>query len=164
MAYKTKSAKSFLGMKSKLYDDGRSFVVDEHDVNLIGKRLRQKEYPKFEEQFKQNSATPFRIIQDIEFERNRGKRTMADIRLQNKAIGNHFFDRDSMRFFDSRIESGLLDNKYFITSEQFHGSDGYSESRKYTIREAKPDGKIETIGEFNSFKSKLEAKEHIKNL
>lgn len=88
---------------------------------------------------------------------------VSDFRRKNKEAGQHFFDKDSMRFFDSKIETegNLIKGKYFITSEQFHGSEGYSAPRKYSVREAMPDGSVGTIGKFNSFKTKEEAKEYI---
>lgn len=36
----------------------------------------------------------------------------------NKAVGHHFFDEDTMRFWGSRLESDLLPNDIFITSER----------------------------------------------
>lgn len=32
-------------------------------------------------------------------------KTMADVRAANKAIGHHYFERSTMRFFDSRVDS-----------------------------------------------------------
>ena len=46
-------------------------------------------------------------------------KTLADFKRAHKAAGGHFFDRGAMRFFESRIESGLLKGGYFITSERF---------------------------------------------
>jgi hypothetical protein len=76
-------------------------------------------------------------------------KTMADVRDANRANGNFFFSRDTMRFFASKIESGLYGGRYFITSEKnFDGS-----QRFYTIREAKPDGDISTVGEFRAYRN-----------
>ena len=50
--------------------------------------------------------------------------TIAEIKRENKKAGQHFFDADTMRFFDSRIESSAMrghERYYFITSEQFRG-------------------------------------------
>ena len=85
---------------------------------------------------------------------------MADIRRNNKNAGYHFFDKDTMRFFNSRIETGLYKDNTFITSEQFD----YNSSRGYTIRRALNDGiKIETIGESGQFETLEDAKIGRKN-
>lgn len=66
-------------------------------------------------------------------------RDMADVRAANKALGRHFFDAKTMKFFGSKIESGLLKNRYFITSEQPpHGP------REFKVREAIGNGEIQT--------------------
>ncbi len=75
---------------------------------------------------------------------------MAEVKAANKAVGGHWFDRSTMRFFDTRIEGGLRYGRYFITSEQFTGSSGISEPRKYTVRAARENGDIDTIGEFQA--------------
>jgi len=83
------------------------------------------------------------------------KLTIADIKRNNKNAGYHFFDRDTMRFFNSRIETGLYKDNTFITSEQFD----YNSPREYTIRRALEGGlKIETIGEFGQFETLEDAK------
>jgi uncharacterized protein (DUF1330 family) len=59
---------------------------------------------------------------------------MADIRAKHTG---HFFDRKTLRFFDSRIERSVYQGPggvYFLTSEQFHGSEGYTRPRKWTVR------------------------------
>jgi len=63
----------------------------------------------------------------------------------NHALGDHFFDTNVMRGFDSRIESSVYGGRYFITSEQFHGSQG-SGPRRYTIRRVEDDGEVNTAG------------------
>lgn len=75
--------------------------------------------------------------------------TISELRQANREIGNHFFDRSTMRFFASRVESGLYAGRYFITSEKT-GFD--STVRKFTVREAQPDGRVATVGDtFNKF-------------
>lgn len=80
-------------------------------------------------------------------------KNMADVKAANKAIGHHFFDKDAMRFFNSRIEGELYGGRYFVTSEQFVDSDGVAAPRKYTIREVKEDGRIDDASEFQQFAS-----------
>jgi len=86
-------------------------------------------------------------------------RTLADVKEANHAAGHHFFERGALRFFNSRMESGLLRGKYFVTSEQ-----GPHGPRMFTIREARPDGSIKTVGPFMAFRFKEDAKDAIKAL
>jgi hypothetical protein len=79
----------------------------------------------------------------------------------NYFSSGHFFDKDTMRFFKSRVTSNyrrLNDNEaFFITTEKHDGAPRYATLRKAIlvsyIREK--DGrechkiKIETIGQFN---------------
>ena len=82
---------------------------------------------------------------------------LDDVRTANAAIGHHWFDRDTIRFFRTRIASELIAGRYFITSEQ-HRDDG---PRLYSIREAQPDGTIDTIGTFQKYKSRSAARNEI---
>jgi NADPH-dependent ferric siderophore reductase len=73
--------------------------------------------------------------------------------------GNHFFDPDSMRFFDSRILSRVYGGRYFVTSEQFHGTTG-SEPRRYTVRIVTYENgrfDIDTVGEFQQHETAKQA-------
>ena len=77
--------------------------------------------------------------------------TVADIRA---AHDGHFFDRDTMRFFGSRIVGDrTIAGRFFITSEQDRAPYGrvWGGARRYSIREAMPDGSVETVGEFGEF-------------
>jgi hypothetical protein len=81
--------------------------------------------------------------------------TISGIKQANTARGHHFFDASSMRFFRSKIASKrVFGGRYFITSEQFD----WDSPRLYTIREAKPDGRIETVQEFQKFATVEQAK------
>lgn len=79
--------------------------------------------------------------------------TIAQIKAANRAAGNHFFDADTMEFFRSRVEGGVIGGRFFITSEQFDDA----APRRFTIREAREDGSIETAGEFQSYATREEA-------
>ena len=50
--------------------------------------------------------------------------------LHNKSAGYHFFDSKSMAFFGSRLETKLLENNTFVTSEELYGII----PRKFTVR------------------------------
>jgi hypothetical protein len=57
-----------------------------------------------------------------------------------------------MQFFKSRLESDLIDGRYFITSE--HGPHG---PRAFSIRMADEDAHIQTIGDFMAYKTLADA-------
>ena len=79
--------------------------------------------------------------------------TIAEI----KAKHPNYFDRATMRFFRSRVESKAYNGPggcYFITSEQFVGSNGIADPRKYSVRKVSEDGGgINTVRDFNSILS-----------
>lgn len=77
--------------------------------------------------------------------------SIEGVKAANARAGYHFFEPSAMRFFDSRICPTLYGGRYFVTSEQFHGSNGHSEPRRYSIREAQYDGSIDAVGEFQAF-------------
>ncbi len=78
--------------------------------------------------------------------------TINDIQKLNVDKGQHFFDEAAMTFFDSIIESGVINGNLFITSECFEKG-----LRLFTIRYARDDGTIGTVGEFQRFATLLEA-------
>ena len=86
--------------------------------------------------------------------------SMKNIKEMNQENGKHFFDKKSMAFFKSYIESPLYEGGYFVTSEQ---NDPYQ--RLFTVRKVDFEtGSIETVGEFQGHKTKKEAELHIGQL
>lgn len=81
-------------------------------------------------------------------------KTIADVRAANRATGNHWFNRPTMRFFNTVIHGGLRQGRYFITSE----SDIINPRRLFTIREAMPDGSINTVGGFQAYRTLSDAR------
>lgn len=94
-------------------------------------------------------------------------RTMGDVEAANRAIGGHWFDRDTMRFFKTRVESGLVACGFegegqnckptrgrFITSDRFDENS----PRLFSIREVQPDGSIDTIGKFQGYATRDKAR------
>lgn len=75
---------------------------------------------------------------------------MADVRTANRELGHHFFERDTMRFWRSRVCSEVIGGRFFITSEQF----GDDSPRLYTVRECEDDGSIRTVGEFQQYRTR----------
>lgn len=83
--------------------------------------------------------------------------TIADVKAQNRRAGQHFFDRDTMKFLNSRVESTLMKGNYFITSEKYPHN-----PRRYKVRQYNPGNHhILTIGEEGTYQ---EAKDSIKAL
>jgi len=77
---------------------------------------------------------------------------IARIKQTNAERGFHFFDLSTMRFFRSRVLSETFPGEqdvYFVTNEQFVGSE-YTAPRKYTVRSFNPEsGDIRTVKPFN---------------
>lgn len=84
-------------------------------------------------------------------------KNMKQVMKANKDIGHHWFSKDTMRFFNSRVESELIEGKYFITSEDNFNRD----ARLYSVRIVNKDGTIDTVGEFLGYKTKQAALEAI---
>lgn len=85
----------------------------------------------------------------------------------NKSKGFHWFDKSTMRFFKTRIIHSTWDSiaGYFITSERNTGVYGGPYPRMYTIRKADFEtGNVDTIGQFQQFKSLSGAKGALKRL
>ena len=96
--------------------------------------------------------------------------TIASIKRANHEAGQHWFEPDTMRFFNSRILSHTwpaADGRaYFITSER---RDGWNEvprpRRRYTIRVAMDGGRdINTVGEFQAYATADAARRAIAHL
>lgn len=75
--------------------------------------------------------------------------TIAEIRAADAKAGHYFFGPDATRFFRTRIAPGVINGRYFITSEKFRDD----APRLYTIRRANDDGTIDTVGEFQQYKT-----------
>lgn len=74
--------------------------------------------------------------------------TVDDVKRANERAGDHWFSKDTMRFFRSRIVGGIEGGRYFVTSER-----GPSGVRSYTVREALPAGHVMTVGAFQAYPS-----------
>jgi hypothetical protein len=65
----------------------------------------------------------------------------------------HYFSKGTMRFFRSRVCSQVFPGEtevYFVTSEQFVGSNGVAAPRKFTVRAFNPEtDDIRTVQPFN---------------
>lgn len=77
---------------------------------------------------------------------------MEDLKRLNKQNGGCWFGPGEMRFFGTRIESGILPGHRFITSEQPPNG-----PRKYSVRSFDNKGDIDTVGDFCGYNSKADA-------
>ena len=87
---------------------------------------------------------------------------MSDIRATySPGPGRHWFDRDTMRFFGTRLPRAGITGQggvFFVTSEQPpHGP------RAYSVRKLLGEGRIETVGDFCAM-SKYDATKTARNL
>lgn len=84
--------------------------------------------------------------------------SMSAIRIAASKAGNHWFDRDTLRFFNSRISGTVYPSKdgscYFVSSERMD----WQSPRLYSVRRAFYDAdggfRIETVEEFQHYASR----------
>lgn len=78
-------------------------------------------------------------------------RCIEDVIRRNERAGGKWFSPDNMRFFSSRVQSAIYTNKrgeaFFVTSERDRYRTG-GQRRLYSVRVARLDGQIDTVGEF----------------
>jgi hypothetical protein len=86
--------------------------------------------------------------------------TIEDIKRANREAGRYWFSPDTLRFFRSRVGREVYGGRFFISSEQ---RETYTE-RRYTVREAMPDGTIENASKFMAYPSSQSARNHIDKL
>ena len=83
-------------------------------------------------------------------------KNLAELKAFHKEKGGHFFDRQTMKFFSTKIESTLIGGKYFIYSNKMPYYDRY-----YKIAEAYPSGNVFPLENSPQFESKVKAKEYL---
>lgn len=84
--------------------------------------------------------------------------TIRQIRGANRAAGQHWFDPDTLAFFNSRIHQRVYGGRFFVTSERDDYPNGaWDGERRYTVRRAEDDGTISTFGEFGQYPTAREA-------
>jgi hypothetical protein len=80
------------------------------------------------------------------------------LKASARAAGNKFFSAGAMRFLNSKIEGGIIQGRYFVTSEQCDDDS----PRLFTVRVVSRDEagrlSIDTVGEFQGYASKTEAR------
>lgn len=86
------------------------------------------------------------------------KATMKSVIKYCKEVGNHFFDKETMKFWGSKVESDLLPNGTFVISEYNFDRT----KRLYTVRKYDSEAKllgdiIKTVGEFQEYETLADA-------
>ena len=103
---------------------------------------------------------------------------MYNVIARADRAGSHFFDADTMRFFNSRVLDATLtqigadgDHFRFVTSERYD----WDSPRRYTVRSVEfyryPDNNgtprehvtVDTVGEFQAYGSAAQAKRHLRD-
>ena len=84
---------------------------------------------------------------------------MTAVRQYVSASGSHWFDRGTMRFFQSRVgmyayqDAQYSDVVYFVSSERGPGG-----VRRYSVRRANIEtGTVETVGDFQAYSARATA-------
>ena len=72
-------------------------------------------------------------------------KAIEEIKAANLALGQHWFSKDTMRYFGTRIHGKVYGGKYFVTSDF-----DFNHMRFYSVR-ACVEGKIETIGVYQAY-------------
>lgn len=82
----------------------------------------------------------------------------------NESAGHHWFSREAMRFFDSRVLKSSIrpvgEGAYFVSSERFDADS----PRLFTVRFISNDGHVGTVGEFQQYGTAKQAKGALKAL
>lgn len=77
--------------------------------------------------------------------------TLQQIMAANAQAGRHFFERDTLRFFKSRVSDRTYPaadgRTFFVTSER-HRND----PRRYTVRVTRDGADIDTVGGFQAYR------------
>ena len=92
-----------------------------------------------------------------------------EVRSRAKKGSPHFFDKETMRFFSSRVSELMWKspnrNIYFITSEKDSGHTQHSGStRAFTVRIIDENGDMKKVGKFQEYSTLNEARTRIKNI
>jgi hypothetical protein len=91
--------------------------------------------------------------------------TIAELEALNERNGGHFFESQTIRFFNSRIESGIIGGRYFVTSEAMPAMGGKpGGERRYSVRSFDSKGNIQRVGEFHKCATLSDARQAIREL
>lgn len=76
--------------------------------------------------------------------------SIPGLRRAHEGRGGHWFSKESMGFFGTKIHGGILHGRYFITSER---QDAWGTRRRYSVRIAEKSTRIDTLGELGEHHS-----------
>lgn len=90
--------------------------------------------------------------------------SIEEIKRANQKAGQHFFDKSTMEFFGSKVLEVVWENGFFVTSEKQPDS---VFPRRYTVRQALPNGHIRKASRFQQYETAAEAtaaiRKHLKD-
>lgn len=87
--------------------------------------------------------------------------TITDIKRLHREAGGTFFNAESQRMYNARVESSANAHGYFVTSEQL----GYGKPRYYTVRRFNQETKmIDRVSEFQQYAELGDALSAIANM
>lgn len=77
---------------------------------------------------------------------------LDEVAAANAANGLHWFEESSMAFFDTVLETELIDGQWFITTEKHPDvSRTIGWRRRASVRKVLPGGAVKTEGDFGRF-------------
>lgn len=86
--------------------------------------------------------------------------SLDQIKRAAHGAGSHWFDREALRYFNSRISENVYPvpgGALFVSSERFRGLYEPDGNRLYTVRSCSADGDINTVGEFQQWSTARQA-------
>lgn len=84
---------------------------------------------------------------------------IAELKKLNADNGGCWFEESTMRFFGTKIETDIINGKYFVSSEQPPHA-----PRNYSVRTFNEEGDIDTVGGFGAHDTKADALDAIEHL
>jgi len=90
--------------------------------------------------------------------------TLQQIMIRHERAGKHFFSKDAMRFFKSRVSVNVHTGPggiFIVTSERFD----WNSPRLYTVRKVSEDcSDVSTVGEFQGYRTSAAAHKEAERL
>ena len=86
-------------------------------------------------------------------------RNLKEVKKVCGLSGSLWFSPEAMKRFDGKIESGIIEGCFFITSEEFPNRQRY-----FSVRKANSDGTIGTVSGFGEFEKKKDARQFVLDL
>lgn len=87
-------------------------------------------------------------------------KTIEEIKAFNEEKGKYFFSKDTMKFFNSKVETSVYGGVFFVTSERME----LDRPKRYTVRQVEESGNIKTIGSMQQYSTLASARDEAKRL